>query len=454
MNAQVIHWVVSHPDQKPWRPMSRHIGALGGRPQPRVGARWWTWMFRAAMAAGMFLAVSVGDVRAQQFEVPSNRSAASVLPPDLLAGPYHRVRERIVSYGFLHHFTVDSSFGVFEVVGDGALRKLVREFSAIAALKEIEQSEAFIRSVGQAAKAPLGFAKSLITNPVDTLSGLPSGVFQIFGNVSEGITMEHDPSEDSAFKQALFVSSWKRDYAAQMGVDVYSSNKVLQEELNRIGWAAAIGGLTVSAVTMGADATAVIVVKQMRLANSVGNVLKEEPPSRLRIINMKKLNAMGVSKALAARFLDHQIFTPRHDTIIVANLEGLQGARGRDAFIRAILSAKDVVGANFFMNIAQTMKGYHDIVSPISDITIVGGFVVARAQNGTALIPFPMDHGVWSQRANNFVSGLIQNYRPAGFDGQFEMWVTGTVSPLARQQLPQLGVVVAEDVDQRILILD
>ncbi len=278
-------------------------------------------------AAVLFAAASAGQ--AQQFELPGNRRASQVIPAELIAGPYHRVRDQVVSYGYMHHFTVDSQFGVFQATGDGALRKLVREIHAIAALRDVKSTDAFVQAVGEAAKAPFSFAKNLITNPTETISGLPRGVFQIFGNAAESITMKHDPSEDSRVKHLLFVSSWKREFAAEHGVDVYSSNKVLQEQLNSVGWAGAIGGLSVSVATMGAGATAVVVMKNLRLADQIGNVLKEEPPARLRIINMDKLRAMGVPEGLANRFLDHPHFTPRHDTVIVANLERLARARTR-----------------------------------------------------------------------------------------------------------------------------
>ncbi len=230
-----------------------------------------------AAVLGLGLTAASG-VHAQDFETPSNRQASQILPANLISGPYHRVRGTVVSYGYMHHYKVDSQFGVFEATGDGALRKLVNEIYAIASLKEFKTGEAYLTAVGEAAKAPFSFAKNLITDPVDTVSGIPQGVFQIFGNVAEGITMEHDPAEDSRVKQLLFVSSWKRDFATERGVDVYSSNKVLQEELNSVGWAAAIGGLTVSAATMGASATGVVVMKNLRLIDQIGNALKEEPP--------------------------------------------------------------------------------------------------------------------------------------------------------------------------------
>jgi hypothetical protein len=402
----------------------------------------------------LLIAVAV-PARSQSFEIPSQRSAAKILPSNMLTGPHHRVRDKVVSYGYMHHFTIDSDFGTFQATGNGALRKLLKEITAIAALKEIEQSKAFAKSLGYAAKAPVRLAKNLIDDPVDTVSGVPEGIFQIFGNVGRAVTMKHDPSEDSRAKQILFVSSWKRDYAHHYGVDVYSSNTTLQKHLNKVGWAAAVGGLSVSAVTAAArGATALAVYKTTRLADQMNEVLKEEPPSRVRIICEKKFAAMGIPKELAKRFLDHPQFTPRHDLVIAENLSRLKGAGGREHFLRATLAAADEVSANFFMNIAETMRGYHEKVSPITEITVVEGFTFAKTRKGTALMPLPLDHGVWSERARNVIDFLKANYKSPGFNGRFEMWVAGTISPLAREQLKGRGFAITENVNRRVGFID
>ena len=391
---------------------------------------------------------------AQSFESYGVRSAREILPPALQRGKHFKVRDDVISYDYLHHYTVDSDFGVFEATGDGALRKLAGEIAAIAVLREVTTSEAVLQSAKQAVTAPIELGKSLIKNPVDTVSGLPSGVFQIFENVAESVTMEHDPSEDAKIKQALFVSSWKRDFAAERGIDVYTSNKVLQKELNRVGWAAAISSLALSAATLGTNSTAVIVAKNMRLANQVKNALKEEPPSRLRLMNEEKLKKIGVRDDLVQRYLDHLAFTPRHDTIIVESLSQMAGVSGRDRFVEHMLVANNEVGANFFQQTAETMLGYHQSVSLLVDIQIVGGLVVAKAKNGAALIPFPLDHGLWTARAKSLIEHVRANYKAAGFNGTFELWVTGTVSPRANKELTTRGFNVTENIDGRVGFMD
>ncbi len=412
--------------------------------------QWWTVV--PAIASMLLLCATAAS--AAQFEALANRKAADILPAELLKGPHFQVRETVVSYGYMHHWTVDSDFGTFEATGDGALRSLIREIHAIAALKEVSRSEAFADAIAYAAKQPFELAGKMITDPVDTISAVPNGVFQIFGNIYTGITEKHDPSEDSRLKQALFVSSWKRDFAAEYGVDVYSSNKALQEQLNKVGWASAVGGLSLSAAMVPLGGAGALVFKNTRLANQVSEALKEEPPSRLRIINTDKLSAMGVSNDLAERFLDHPSFTPRHDTIIVAALADLKNPRGRDVFLQAILSAQDAVAADFFMNIAQTLQGYDETVSPIEDISLVNGLTIARAKNGRALIPFALDHGVWTERGSGVIRHMKQTFEAGGFQGKYDLWVTGTVSPRARRELATMEIEVTENVDAKIGFLD
>ena len=66
---------------------------------------------------GGFLFATAAHSQPDQFEVPSNRLASEILGPAQIAGPYRRVREKVISYGYLHNFTVDSDFGPFEVTG-------------------------------------------------------------------------------------------------------------------------------------------------------------------------------------------------------------------------------------------------------------------------------------------------------------------------------------------------
>ena len=406
---------------------------------------------RVVGALCMLLSVSIAD--AADHEVPQDRSAKDILEPGVLKGPHYHIRDLVLADGYMDRWTVDSDFGQFEVQGDGALRKLLTEIEAIAELQKVRKSEAFVKGLGGAAKSPVALAKSLITNPVDTVTGVPKGAYQLMENVVTSTTTTRDPSEDSKVAQALKMSAFKREYAAQLDVDAYSSDKVLQKQLNSVAWAASAGDLAFSAAMLPAG-TAGTVVSSVKLANTVKNTLKDEPPARLRLINDEKLQKMGIPEELRKRFLDHPAFTPRHDTIITANLERLGNVAGRETFLAFAVTAQDEVEANLYMAMIQMLRGYHETVAPLTELTSSGRFAVAQSEAGQAVIVLPFDRLTWTERADQVSRQVKTNHRGTGFNGKFDVWVTGTLSPRARQELGKRGYTIVDRVDTRVEILD
>ncbi len=405
-------------------------------------------MTRTVGVVGMLVwAASAG---AAEYETPQNRPAKEILSQSALKGAHYRIRDVVVADGYTQRWTVESDFGTFEVVGDGALRKLLKEIRAIVELQKVKKSKAFAKGLAGAATAPISLAKSLITHPVDTVSGVPAGAYQLMENVGTSVATTKDPSEDARVAQALKMSSFKREYAAQLDVDPYSSNKVLQKELNSVAWAAAVGDMAFSVAMLPAGAAG-SVVSNIRLTNSIKNVLKEEPPSRLRILNNEKLEKLGIPEDLRKRFLDHPVYTPRHDTIITANLEELGDVAGRDAFLSVALTAENEAEANLYTAMAQILRAYHETVARLRAITVVGRLTVAQAMGGQTVIALPVDRLIWTHRADQVSTHLKAT---SGGPGRFNVWVTGTPSPRARQELEQRGYSVEERVNTRIEILD
>ena len=412
-------------------------------------------LVRAFAAAALLCFSATNTAMAQQHEQPTGRRAVEVLPLDVVTGPTYRVQDPVVADGYMYRFSVESDSGVFDVTGVGALRKLVREIQAIGALRAMKKSEAFGKALKDSATGGVRFAKSLITNPVDTVSGVPRGAYKLMEEAGTAATSNRDPSDDPAYKKALLMSARKREYAAQLGVDPYSSNALLQKELNSIAWAAAAGNLSVSAALMPVGGTAGAVVSGIRWSNALNDQLKNEPAARLRITNEGKLKAMGISPDVIKRYLDHKAFSPRHDTILVEALARLDGAKGRERFVETALAAEDEVDANLFTNMAQIMRAYHETVSPITEIQRVGGrLLVAQAKNGTALVPLPLDSLLWTEAADRRSEEVKTSYHAPGFTGTFALWLTGTASPLAKQRLAERGMAIVEEIGKRVEIID
>ncbi|MHC1729531.1 MAG: hypothetical protein AB9866_26600 [Syntrophobacteraceae bacterium] len=381
------------------------------------------------------------------FEVPGIQNVSDILPRELISGPHYRVREKVVSYGYMHHFTVDSDYGVFEVTGDFALRKLVKEIGAIAVLHEVKRGQAYINGVRKAASKPLEFGVNLITEPADTISGVPKGVAALFENVKTGLSTQRGKNEDRKVEQMVAVSSNKRLLARQLGIDVYSSNKVLQKELNSVAWATSLGSLTVSAALAPVGGPAVAAVSLTRTAQNLTDMINEYPPQRLRQTNQEKLEAMGITHDLATRFLDFPSFTPTQQTVIVGSLETFSKARGLDSFLRYALSADSEESADFFMYIAEMMKGYNLKVSPIQEVSVYGPLVFARASNGSVIIPLPLDRAIWTERSSQRVPEAILSHKAMNPGlKKYELWFTGTTTKVVKERAKKQGLQIVENV--------
>ena len=406
-----------------------------------------------AMALALWVLLNPARATAGEYERPGNRNVAEFFGPELISGRHYRLRETVFCDGTLNQYTVDSNFGTFEVTGDGALRKLIREIHAISILRQVSGSESYADSLGKAAEKPLRFGEHLIQDPLDTVNEVSRGVYRTVENAYTSATTKRSPHQDSQAEELLALSAYKRQNAYRLGVDVYSSNPVLQKELNRVGWSAVAGSLSFSAAMMPLG-TVGTVVSTSRTGQQVMEALREEPPSALRRINEQRLVDMGVSTLTAKHFLDHPIFSPRHQTIITASLGALQRVRGKDGFIRFILSAENEASANSFMVLAEILRGYQKKISPLRQITLRSDLVIASAENGYLFIPFPADYGLWTERMDHTLSPLVKGYRTSDPKAKLELWVTGTLSLFAREELKRLGVLVIENVDQKMEFMD
>ena len=388
---------------------------------------------------------------AAKFEVQGIQKASDILPGDIISGLHYRVRETVTCSGYMYNYVVDSDYGVFEVKGYFALYKMIREIGAIAALQEIWKGEAFLNGVIHAASQPIEFVANLITDPADTISGVPKGIASLFQTVKTGLTTQPSKNEDTKMEQLLAVSANKRQLAQQLGVDVYSNNKVFQKELDDVASATSLGSLTASAALVPVGGPVVAAVSLTLAAQQLRNFINQYPPQKLRQINQEKLEAMGMPQDLVTLFLDQPNYTPTQNTVIVNSMEVLSGARGRDLFLQQTLAADGEESADFFMHIAETMRGYHSKVAPILEISVYGVLVFARASNGTVMIALPLDYLIWTDIASKLVFAAIAQHK--AMDPGLKMcdiWLTGTASKMARDEAAKTGVKIVEKVGNQI----
>ena len=389
------------------------------------------------------------------FDAPEVRAASDVVPPVLLQGPHYRLGPTVTTFAFMDRYSVTSEYGAFAPRSDAQLRRLVREIAAIAQLKKVHQSDAFAKATVEAGKGVVQGAQNLIQDPVATISAVPEAVFSVFGRVSEAAKRGgRSKYEDGIAQNLLAVSSFKREYAQKLDVDVYSSNEVLQKELNSVAWASAAGNLTLGAASMVTGATVLQVASGVRTLETAKNIVNALPATELSRRNREALRQMGVPSSVADRFLQNPLLSPRHQTVIVEGMKVLHGVPGRSAFIEYASRADSEDAALVFQQMAELLAGYHRTVAPIQHVGIYLNIPVAYTAKGSAVVLLPIDRLLWTERASGIATNLARAIPQPQPVQHIEIWITGDASSRAREGLRQLGIVLVEHVGQRLPLLD
>jgi hypothetical protein len=410
---------------------------------------------RRTLLAGTGFAVSMpragGAATESDWDTqPEIRPTESVIASDLLRGLHYELGPTVTTLAYLNRYAVSTDYGPFIAPSDVRLRRLIREIAAIAQLQAMQQTDAFETAAIEAGKSPFRSAKALLDDPVGTLSAIPEGIGSIFARANQQVRREgRSRYEDGPTKSLLAVSGYKRDYAAKLGVDVYSSNEVLQRELDRMAWASAAGNLTLGALSFATGAFALKVASNVRVLEQAQNVVASTPPSELSKRNRDQLRRFQVPDAIAERFLRNAALSPRHETMIVASMAALGHVPGQASFINYASNADTEDAALMFQQMAELIAGYSTVVATVRQIDIVLNLPLVTTTEGTVLLLLPIDRLLWTERNAALAKGLAQAQPRAP-----EVWITGDASPRAEAGLGHAGLSLTQRCGKQLPLLD
>ena len=378
------------------------------------------------------------------FEELPELKASEILKPELLKGPHHVVRDPVPTASGMNQFTIDSDFGLFEADGNEMLLQRLKEIDAIARLRDVSRTDAFKKSLVAAAKSPLNSAKNIARDPAQAISNVPKGIMKFLGRAKEtvqnvGKGSGEDEGEGSRLKDVMGYSDKKRKIALQMGIDPYSTNTVLQKELDDVAWASWAGGFTFSVATFPVSGPIGAALTVTNLNSTVDQLLREKSPSELEQINRATFRAMGASASDIERILHGGAFTPTQSTTFAVNLKSLKGVANRGAFVK-IAAQKSTTEADalFCVHTAALMNQIHEKI-PIARITMLHDFPICVAKDGTIVVALQWDYAAWTSGAAGFTNDVQKLGTESGKNKNVFVALSGQVSPRLRQELEMRG---------------
>lgn len=365
--------------------------------------------------------------------------ARKILPPDLLMGSEHRVAEKVVNDGAYNIYQVHTRFGSYQANSTEQLKIRVRETYAIAAMRELQTTDEFLNAVGEAGVGVVKNIGTAITDPIGTTERALSGVGKMFQRLDAVLSSDEPQGAnvDTAAQSITGVSQRKREYAAHYGVDVYSSNPQLQENLDRLASASAIGGLGAN-VTVGLLTGPVITVTQT--ADVAGDMTVNTTPIDLRILNRDRLASMNIPASVVSLFFGNEVLSPTHQTLIVKALHRIKGATGRDNLLARSIDATTEDLALYRQVQAELYAAYHERQEPIVAFDAFGNLVAARTRSGAHVIMWPVDYLSWTGTVSRLVTAAGKGIDQAGtLSKKKQVWLSGGATKLARAELEKRG---------------
>ena len=386
-----------------------------------------------------------------EVEKPGILKAQSFLPPEVLKGRHYTVDGKVPNDGLLNHYNVKSSFGNFQVTSTSSLRILLREIEAIAAMKKIKTDDTAIESLKQSGKNTVTGVKNLVSDPMGTFESAASGVGSLFNRAVGTVgKRETTGAEDNQAAQLIGFSKSKGQIATKFGVNVYSRNKVLQSELDRLAWADYFGGLGVGVATAAVPGVGGLVLTTSGTARLLNEAINTTPGSELWLQNKKKLLGMGMNKDTVELFLNNPEFSPALQTVMVAALDTMKGVGNRELYLKVALQAGDPVMARIITQSAVMTAGYHKYISPLKRLAPIARLARAEKKDGTIVVVLPGDHIIWSEKVASLTGSLTEKAKISKGKG-LEVWVSGDFSKMAHSKLEKMGWKVHTNVRSKLL---
>ena len=407
---------------------------------------WLCFGLASVMMPGAVVATSAQDY----LEVPVLLDANTVLPAEWRQGDTFLVAEEVENDGLFNRYSLKTDNGRETLETNAALLMRIQELKALKAMLEMERQQVFGDSLKAAAKAPFKGAAALVTSPIETSKGIAKGTGRFFSNLGYSI-FSGDPDQDNALKVALGYDAVKRQFAYEFGVDPYTDYEPLVDRLGEIARAAVVGGITPRAALAAVSSPVATGIGLTATAESMRQLVRDNPPGELRKINRAKLQGMGVGDDLADAFLDNYNFNPQEKTLLVGAVDAMSQVKGRDVVILDASLAQDKSEARFDRLKAQMMAGYVAKVDAGVEVVNAGGTVGLLGKDGKLVLLAPVDYVSWTQGVAEKLMTLDRNVAKAGDFSAKELWITGKIDSDARTHFEAAGWKVQEDAQDALL---
>ena len=420
--------------------------------------------------------------RAEDYEKSLVLNSYDLLPRSLISNDYYRIDQTVLNQGYLNKFHIRSNFGDQLVLGSSMLAIRINELKALHALSKISSAKVIKDSAldngEKILTAPIKVSKKvigLVEDPnkiVTTAQSIPDGIEQIFSwgarqlhggleyankQMNKSDTKDSKDSQDSdtgskavnfAKKSGLKYikyTSAEREWFKKLGVDQYTDNEQLQDEVQRVSGiqtAMNFGFKFVPGFNLGLIGE---VNKWYSRAEDLGMY---EPYDILFDKNESKLALMNIDKKTQNKLFSNKNIWPSMQTVLVDCLDQLKTANPKiqnlGKFVEVAATSSSPEAALYYVESCSLLNKIRD--KKFNFVKIITSDLVpaAVASNKELVIPVAIDYLLWTKDVHMAFQKIRGLYYKTLSNQSITVALKGRVSDLAKARFKSLGVKLIE----------
>jgi hypothetical protein len=372
--------------------------------------------------------------------------ARDVLPPEFFRSVHYEIDDNVTRSRFFYHFRVSSDFGTYSIASLPMLRVRLHEIMTLAEVSQpastssasLDRSPPGRRGVGGDSVAeifadPLGTASTLLGNLAYNLEETLADPDRIRTTAA--------PADDRGFN--VDPGPHKRSAAAQLDVDVYSSNPALQTLLDSLARARSAGKMRGPIAPTQALPVGPVAFGSGVLDERLRSILKNQSAAEINANVEQRLAAAGVSAAARTAFLANRNYTPRTRLYFARYLALMKQATGIEHIVHSANSASTEADAHAFVDLAR-MAAYYELTgSHIVQVIAHRNFPVMLSDAGVLVVALPIDHFSWTDDNAALVASL-DSFIAAQSPVSTTILVSGGVTDAAKTQFAARNIRLRE----------
>ncbi len=260
--------------------------------------------------------------------------------------------------------------------------------------------------------------------PEEPEEGLIEGTQEWWDEQGEDLARQGGDFAEDYAKDWIGYTGARRHWAGEMGVDPYSDNQVLNQELYRVAQGAAAGGFSMRWVPIPS-------IDVLGYLEDVNDLVWKMDPLDLRMRNEKLLYGMGVSEETVEALYENKHQSPTLITFLVDALVKLEGVEGREHWVIQARDAESRVEAEFHLRGVNFLAEYHRQEKPLVRIINAEVYPQGLLEDGNLVLAAPFDHVHWTEELAIVVeqwSGVLKEQVGAQ---KAEIWIEGGTSEQA-----------------------